>query len=379
MKRLELIIEVTYGCNLRCKYCYHANTNYVCGRLGMEKIKRLFDLASDEYKTIKIIWHGGEPMLLGRDFYKKLLDYQRKLEMRKRVTFHNTMQTNGTLIDLWWALFFKKFKIQPGISFDGPTNDTYREKSKAVLNGINTLRFCKVDVGCLAVINRNNIDQIALYNSMKEYSTSLKFNPVFSEDKDPDFQIDINEYIKGSIEVFNHWLYDKKGIPLDPFTTYMAKALKLPNSSCANASCLGRWLDIDSKGVIRTCGQSQNEQFTIGHLDEIEKLSDVFNSDAFNNLLEKAINRRESCKAHCPLFLECQGGCIFKAHIENGIENNDGFTCKAFKSIYSYVKHKTIELIKNNVNLDTLNPAAKEVITNALTNNPKFITGIIND
>ena len=378
MKVINLIIKPTSECNLRCKYCYHANTNYVCGTIDIEKIKKVFDIASNEYDTIKITWHGGEPMLLGRKFYEELIKYQRKLQNEKKVTFYNAMQTNGTLIDWLWAMFFKKYKIQPGLSFDGPNNDSYREKSNLVMKGINTLKFFKIPVGCLAVINKNNLDQVALYEDMKKYANSLKFNPIFSEEKDPDFEIDINEYIKGSIALFDHWLFDKQGISLDPFTIYISKILGLPFSSCANSSCLGRWLDIDSKGVIRTCGQCQDEQFVLGNVDTLEKISDLFNSENFNNLLIKAINRRENCKNICPFFLDCQGGCLFKAHIEKGIENNNGFSCRAFRSIYGYIKNKIISLLKENISLDTLNPEVKSIIMNALTNNPKHVQGLIN-
>jgi hypothetical protein len=62
----------------------------------------------------------------------------------------------------------------------------------------------------------------------------------------------------------------------------------------------------------------------------------------------------------------------------NGIEELNGFSCKAFRGIYGYIKNKTIELIKNKVSLDTLNPIAKKIITDAMLTNPKFISGIIN-
>jgi uncharacterized protein len=226
-----------------------------------------------------------------------------------------------------------------------------------------------------AILDENAIE---LYTEMKKYANNLKFNPVFSTNHHPDFEIDVNDYIKSTTELFDYWLYDKNGIIVEPLSLYMSKALGLPHSSCANSSCLGKWLDIDSKGVIRTCGQSQDEPFIIGHLDEVEKLSDVFMSEQFNNLLTKAIARREKCKASCKFFLECQGNCLFKSYIENGIEELNGFSCKAFRGIYGYIKMKTIELLKNKVPLDTLNPIAKKIIADAISSNPKFISGIIN-
>ena len=380
MDLINLIIKPTSECNLRCKYCYHASTNYVCGSLSMDKIKKLFELASDEYKEIKITWHGGEPMLLGREFYEEVFTFQQELEKTKNVSFMNTMQTNGTLIDRKWGKFFKKYHIIPGISFDGPThNDVMRQNSKDIIKGLKVLKSMKINAGCLAVINKHNIDQTKLYQEMSPLCAALKFNPIFSPNGDEDFKIDENEYIKQTIALFDYWLYDKKGKPVEPLHSYMYKSLGVPYNSCVNSSCLGKWLDIDSKGVIRTCGQSDSDQFIIGHIDNISSLSEVFVSESFNNLLRKAIERRKKCLANCHLFKECQGNCIFKASIEGGIENLNGFSCKAFKTIYSYVKTKTIKLIKDKVPLNKLNPIVRGIITDAMSKNSAFIMGLTDE
>ena len=78
MKLTNLIIKPTSECNLRCAYCYHASTNYVCGTMEIEKLKKLFDLASNEYEIIKVTWHGGEPMLLGKKYILEILNYQKQ-------------------------------------------------------------------------------------------------------------------------------------------------------------------------------------------------------------------------------------------------------------------------------------------------------------
>ena len=90
MSVINLIIKPTSECNLRCKYCYHASTNYVCGTIEKAKLEKLLDLASNEYKDIKITWHGGEPMLLGIKFYEEIFKFQKELEKKKNVSFFNT-------------------------------------------------------------------------------------------------------------------------------------------------------------------------------------------------------------------------------------------------------------------------------------------------
>ncbi len=377
MSRINIILKPTAECNLRCKYCYHAATNYALGKMDLDRARKIMDLASNEFKEIKITWHGGEPMLMGRKFYREIFKYQRTLMRKKHVTFYNNMQTNGTLINLWWVDFFRRYGVVPGVSFDGPTaNGIMRDKTKEVLKGLKRLKRFRGRGGCLAVINRHNIDTVALYEEMKPLCTSLKFNPVFSANNDPEYQIDLGEYIENMKKLFDHWLYDRKGIPLEPMRMYMYKSLGIPYNSCANSSCLGKWMDIDVNGVIRICGQSTDDAFIIGHLDEVERLSDVFRSERFNNIVRLAIARREKCSKACPLFKECQGNCVFKDYIEGGIDKLGGFSCKAFKAIYSYVKEKTTAIIRENVPLNTLNPVAKKIITDAMSNNTDYILSL---
>ena len=87
------------------------------------------DEVADEYirETIEahripevtFAWQGGEPTILGIDFFKKALDLQKKY-CRPGMVIHNTIQTNGVLLDDEWCKFFKKNRFLVGISIDGP-------------------------------------------------------------------------------------------------------------------------------------------------------------------------------------------------------------------------------------------------------------------
>ena len=68
---------------------------------------------------VTVAWQGGEPTLMGLDFYRKAIEYQKKYR-KPGMTFENTMQTNGTLLDDEWCQFFKENNFLIGISIDGP-------------------------------------------------------------------------------------------------------------------------------------------------------------------------------------------------------------------------------------------------------------------
>lgn len=376
MYKLNLIIKPTSECNLRCKYCYHASTEYRKGILPLSDVEKFFEIVSNEYSRINIIWHGGEPLLVGIDYFKDVMRLQKGLKKKKGTEFTNAIQTNGTLIDHKWCRLFKKNRILPGISFDGENNDFVRSEKEKVLASFRLLKKYRINCGSLSVIGRWNIDQVELYKYMKKYIRSVKFNPIFSETQNSEFSLSPAEYIASCKALFDYWVYDSKGIPLDPFVEYVHKAVGVPHGDCTHASCLGKWLDIDSSGVIRTCGQSTESMFVLGTINDIHSVSELFETDRFAELLKNAIERRKVCQQTCKFFLECQGGCIFKSHIEGGIMNVGGFSCLCFKALYSYAEKKMTEIIRSNTPLKDLNPEVAKIIQEAISVNPKKILAL---
>lgn len=76
-------------------------------------------LQNAQYRLVNFIWHGGEPLLLGQDFFRKVLTLQQSfLGANQYVT--NSLQTNGTLLTPEWCAFFKRNKFNIGVSVDGP-------------------------------------------------------------------------------------------------------------------------------------------------------------------------------------------------------------------------------------------------------------------
>ena len=83
-------------------------------------------IASQPTPVVEFVWQGGEPTLMGLDFFKKVVKEQKPYAKEK--TIRNSLQTNGTLLTDEWCAFLKKNNFMVGISLDGPReiHDTYR-------------------------------------------------------------------------------------------------------------------------------------------------------------------------------------------------------------------------------------------------------------
>ena len=114
-----LIFQSTSFCNLDCKYCYLPN-RALNSKIDIEIIERTLNnvIESGIIKdSFSIVWHAGEPMVIGVDFYRKVNDLIKKI-IPKNITVNQHIQTNATLINDEWCDFFNESNMRVGISVD---------------------------------------------------------------------------------------------------------------------------------------------------------------------------------------------------------------------------------------------------------------------
>ena len=153
-------------CNLACAYCYYLDKEELYGGIEprmsldvLEKVTKAYIEAND-VPEVQLIWHGGEPLVMGVDFYRKAVAFQRRYAGGKIV--HNSIQTNGTLLTPEWADFFRENGFLVGLSLDGPReiHDRYRlDRGGAptwerVMRGLSLLRECGVEFNTLTTVSR---------------------------------------------------------------------------------------------------------------------------------------------------------------------------------------------------------------------------------
>lgn len=153
------------ACNMNCVYCYYLDK--ALQYEGKEPVMsdELLELYIRQYiegndvDKVTFCWHGGEPTLLGIDFYRKAMDLQRKYADGKII--ENTIQTNGTMIDEKWCDFFRENKFLVGLSLDGPADvhDAFRKTRgqeptfKRVMKTAKMFKSHGVEFNTLSVVN----------------------------------------------------------------------------------------------------------------------------------------------------------------------------------------------------------------------------------
>ena len=169
MKSLSMLIKpASSNCNLRCTYCFYYDicNNREIKSFGMMKlnlletiVKRAFNEAE---QNCTFAFQGGEPTLVGIDFYREFINFVKKYNTRNINVFYS-IQTNGTTINEDWAKFFKENNFLVGISLDGTKeiHDKYRLDANKkgsfnkIMSNIQILNKYKVEYNILTVVNKN--------------------------------------------------------------------------------------------------------------------------------------------------------------------------------------------------------------------------------
>ena len=166
MYPLNLLIKPASGyCNFKCKYCFYDDVaqNREVESYGFMSTKTLEEIVKKALKFAKgectFTFQGGEPTLVGLDFYKDLIKFQKKYN-KKGLKIHNTIQTNGFLIDKEWAKFLHNNNFLVGISLDGTKeiNDANRINANKegtynnILETIELFNKYKVEYNILTVV-----------------------------------------------------------------------------------------------------------------------------------------------------------------------------------------------------------------------------------
>jgi uncharacterized protein len=180
-------------CNLDCRYCFYLEKENLYGKKRnwampdpvLESYISQF-IAAQNVPTITFAWQGGEPTLLGVDFFRKVIAIQKTYANGKKI--ENTFQTNGVLLDDSWGEFLAENHFLVGISIDGPAglHDFYRvDKGSAptfdrVMRGLRVLKKYQVEFNALTVVNRENSQHpLRVYRFLKGVGCQfMQFIPV---------------------------------------------------------------------------------------------------------------------------------------------------------------------------------------------------------
>ncbi|TET18903.1 MAG: anaerobic sulfatase maturase [Candidatus Aminicenantes bacterium] len=393
-------------CNLHCEYCFYLEKKTF---FPESKVCRMSDEVLEAYTrkyiesqpgpSVVFAWQGGEPTLLGIDFFQRALDFQKKYNMGKQIT--NTLQTNGTILDEEWCVFLSRNNFLVGLSIDGPetVHDAYRvdragrPTSAKVLRVLRMMQRYGVEINVLASVNSESSRYpLEVYRFFKQQGLQfIQFIPIIEREADSEAErlgislaappsltqeekattvtpwtVEPQKYGEFLIRVFEEWIRNDVGkIFVMNFEWSLGAWVGAQAGVCYLSPRCGLNLIIEHNGDIFSCDHFVYPAYRLGNILEsrLRRMVQSRNQIAFGASKETALPGY--CRG-CDVLFVCRGGCP-KQRFAKSPDGEPGlnYLCTGFKRFYHhvnpYMKHM-VKLIHNGIPVKKIMEAADALV-----------------
>ncbi len=323
-----LIFKETEACNSNCIYC-DVIARKKPRTINEEKLTKVFFhineyLEKNPEETFSIVWHGGEPLIVGANFYRKVLDIANRYCPATKCRIEYDLQSNLTLITQELIDIFKEMGIKRvGTSYDpytgirgfGPQRDS-DAYNRAFFRGIELLEKNGLSWGFIYVVTKFVLDKpLELFYILTNFRTRgcFQLHPVYSYKNEDQNNVGITakDFAVFWGTIFKEWWDHRERYPfVDPFFSYLNHYTKGGPVCCSDSGkCAYSHIYIGPEGEYSHCGRSSDwDVFEVGNIDNLS-IVDVFNHPYREEIARRGAHLRENDCKDCEYFKLCHGGC----------------------------------------------------------------------
>lgn len=350
-------------CNLDCSYCFFLSKEalYPGDRFRMrdEVLRAYIAQLLDGHATadVTIAWQGGEPTLMGVDFFRRAVQIAEELK-RPGVRLEHTIQTNGTLLDDAWAAFFAEHGFLVGLSLDGPRelHDAYRVDKRGrrtfdrVMAGLDVLNRHGVDVNVLCTVNAANARHpLDVYRFFRDDCgvRYVQLIPIVERENDTGFQegdtvtdrsVSPGDWGRFLVTVFDEWFaHDVGDVFVVNFDAALAKWLDLPGGMCIFAETCGNAVALEHNGDVYSCDHFVEPAHLLGNVLESTLVELVAKPEQrrFGDAKRDTLPRY--CR-ECPVRFACNGECPKNRFtVTPDGEPGLNYLCEGYRTFFTHV------------------------------------------
>jgi uncharacterized protein len=395
VRRMHVMVKPTGAlCNLDCTYCYYLSKQELLGkpddwRISEEVletfIRQYFE--GQNHKEVVFSWQGGEPTLLGIDFFRKVVELEKKY-CPPHVRCENDLQTNGTYLDNEWCEFLYEENFLVGLSIDGPKalHDAYR-KDKAgrgsfdrVFRAARLLRKHKVNFATLSCVNRVTARHpLEVYRFLRDEvgSERMQFIPIVehmsfsqippqywderfmpllgfpgarpgnAESVVEDWCVDPNDWGDFLCRIFDEWYRKDLGkIYVHYFEAAVEVWMGHISPLCTQAPMCGKGLALEHDGSVYACDHYVYPEYRIGKITDrpLDEMAYSEGQERFGRRKEAMLP--EYCR-QCTYKFACFGECPKNRFIKTPDgEPGLNYLCSGWKKFFSHIDKRIDKIVR---------------------------------
>ncbi len=359
-------------CNLDCKYCFYlekeklypSSRNWAMSEEVLESHIRQY-IQSQNVPVVTFAWQGGEPTLLGVEFFRRAVALQRQYADGKRI--ENSFQTNGILLDDEWGEFLARENFLVGLSIDGPRelHDRYRVDKGGkptfdkVVHGLRYLQKHRVEFNTLTCVQRHNsYYPLEVYRFLKGIgSRYMQFIPVVErtvpvplnglslispasplEARVTEWSVEPRQFGKFLCAIFDDWVRADVGrYYVQLFDVSLESWVGMEPSLCVFRSTCGNAVALEHNGDLYSCDHYVYPENRLGNIIEtsLVSLMDSPEQQKFGNGKRDTLPRY--CR-ECEVRFACNGECPKHRFIQTPDgEEGLNYLCEGYRKFFNHV------------------------------------------
>jgi len=346
--KIDLTIKPTMGCNMKCKHCFNGDAFTPTDILEVDVALAFVEKACREYKTVKIVFHGGEPSLAGIVFYNIFFDGINMLQKRYDTEFNTLFTTNGLLLTDEFINLLNENNVLINVSFDGPYNDLLRQQSKRVQERVFKIRDKGGRFRCFCTLSKESVPHLReIYDWFKNNNLNFKTLPVekrgYAKTNDQIIMEPI-DLVNNFESVYRFWIKDKDcKISYSTFEEFA----NLRRTTQHRKFWFGRKIALNPNGKLYVFGRPNDINYEIGSPYEIDRLSDCFESAGYIQYLDMLKKIRNSRCNNCESFYVCGGVNINIAYLYVDDLSLIDYSCNQSNMLFQRILSVNDEIIQD--------------------------------
>jgi uncharacterized protein len=327
--KIKLILRVSEKCNQNCFYCYvdrdkRRNSREVLGFFELEVLFK--KILTGKFSYIQIVWHGGEPTLLGAEYFEKAIQLQQK-HCAEGVKVENNLQTNLSALNKELVEVFVKHNIAIGVSLDAPPRIhnkmrvfwSGRSTLKKCLEGIEILKKFGLKPSAICVLHKENLEFCnEIYNFFKSIKVNYKLNPFYKDESTPQDVADKicitpEQYADALLETFELYVGDNDHqIDVTDLKEMMMSMVSGYSCNCLFSGNCKEFFGIAPNGDIYFCDLFYRPEYYLGNIQSVV-FEDLNKTDLVKSVANRVLVLKDTHCRNCKWWQICHGGCTTRS------------------------------------------------------------------
>ena len=350
-------------CNLDCKYCYFLSKEFLYPDSKFRMSESLLEEYTRQYieaqqvSEVTFAWQGGEPTLMGLDFFKQAVAYQQKY-CKPGMRIYNALQTNGTTLNDDWAEFFAQHDFLIGLSVDGPPHlhDCYRVDKGGrptfdkVMAGLSVLKKHGAEFNILCTLHAANAPHpLDVYRFFRDELESkfIQFIPIVERDNQTGYQegdtvtdrsITATQYGQFLTTVFDEWVRRDVGrVYVQIFDVALGVWTGQRAGLCIFAQTCGDAMALEHNGDLYACDHYVEPHYKIGNIAQTPIIELVASDKQRRFGRDKHDSLPQYC-LDCEVRFMCNGGCPKNRFLKTP-DGQEGlnYLCAGYRAFFNYI------------------------------------------